>query len=186
MPFDAFARRRVHGAMLDSLRELDWAPRSLRRLRRDVDARDRQPAPRRSVASPRKRKSPTRCGMTVARLREDASSSCARSTSAPCARSTRRPRTARRCSSCASTRRGRVTPARAQGAARAPGQGDRAAARARAADPGALLRGRADAGRNRRGHRRRRVARVAAALAGDVAPRAPAARLARLPEAQAA
>ena len=38
VPFDAFARRRVQGAMLDSLREVDWAPRSLRRLRRDVDA----------------------------------------------------------------------------------------------------------------------------------------------------
>ncbi|MBI4264092.1 MAG: RNA polymerase sigma factor FliA [Acidobacteria bacterium] len=38
VPFDAFARRRIQGAMLDSLRELDWAPRSLRRLRRDVDA----------------------------------------------------------------------------------------------------------------------------------------------------
>lgn len=38
VPFDAFARRRVQGAMLDSLRELDWAPRSLRRVRRDVDA----------------------------------------------------------------------------------------------------------------------------------------------------
>ncbi len=37
VPFEAFARRRVHGAMLDSLRGLDWAPRSLRRLRRDVD-----------------------------------------------------------------------------------------------------------------------------------------------------
>jgi RNA polymerase sigma factor for flagellar operon FliA len=37
VPFDAFARRRVQGAMLDSLRELDWAPRSLRRMRRDVD-----------------------------------------------------------------------------------------------------------------------------------------------------
>jgi RNA polymerase sigma factor for flagellar operon FliA len=37
VPFDAFARRRVQGAMLDSLRELDWAPRSLRRLRREVD-----------------------------------------------------------------------------------------------------------------------------------------------------
>jgi RNA polymerase sigma factor for flagellar operon FliA len=37
VPFDAYARRRVHGAMLDSLRELDWAPRSLRRMRRDVD-----------------------------------------------------------------------------------------------------------------------------------------------------
>ena len=33
-----FARRRIQGAMLDSLRDMDWAPRSLRRLRRDVDA----------------------------------------------------------------------------------------------------------------------------------------------------
>ena len=38
VPFDAFARRRVHGAMIDSLRGLDWAPRSVRRARRDVDA----------------------------------------------------------------------------------------------------------------------------------------------------
>ena len=38
VPFDAFARRRIQGAMLDSLRELDWAPRALRKLRRDVDS----------------------------------------------------------------------------------------------------------------------------------------------------
>jgi RNA polymerase sigma factor for flagellar operon FliA len=38
VPFDAFARRRVQGAMLDALRDLDWAPRSLRKLRRDLDA----------------------------------------------------------------------------------------------------------------------------------------------------
>lgn len=38
VPFDAFARRRVQGAMLDSLRDLDWAPRSLRRMRRNVDS----------------------------------------------------------------------------------------------------------------------------------------------------
>jgi RNA polymerase sigma factor for flagellar operon FliA len=37
VPFDAFARRRIHGAMLDALRSLDWAPRTMRRLRRDVD-----------------------------------------------------------------------------------------------------------------------------------------------------
>lgn len=37
VPFDAFARRRIHGAMLDALRDMDWAPRSLRKLRRDVD-----------------------------------------------------------------------------------------------------------------------------------------------------
>jgi RNA polymerase sigma factor FliA len=38
VPFDAFARRRVHGAMLDWLRNLDLAPRSIRKQRRDVDA----------------------------------------------------------------------------------------------------------------------------------------------------
>jgi RNA polymerase sigma factor FliA len=38
VPFDAFARRRIQGAMLDALRDLDWAPRSLRKLRRDRDA----------------------------------------------------------------------------------------------------------------------------------------------------
>jgi len=37
VPFDAFARRRIHGAMLDALRGLDWAPRSARKLRRDLD-----------------------------------------------------------------------------------------------------------------------------------------------------
>ena len=38
VPFDAFARRRIHGAMLDALRHLDWAPRSVRRLRRELDS----------------------------------------------------------------------------------------------------------------------------------------------------
>jgi RNA polymerase sigma factor for flagellar operon FliA len=37
VPFDAYARRRIHGAMLDSLRDLDWAPRAVRKMRRDVD-----------------------------------------------------------------------------------------------------------------------------------------------------
>lgn len=37
VPFDAFARRRVHGAMVDSLRGMDWAPRSVRRMRRELD-----------------------------------------------------------------------------------------------------------------------------------------------------
>jgi len=37
VPFDAFARRRIHGAMLDALRDLDWAPRSLRKMQRSVD-----------------------------------------------------------------------------------------------------------------------------------------------------
>ncbi len=38
VPFDAFARRRVLGAMLDELRSLDRAPRSLRRLSRERDS----------------------------------------------------------------------------------------------------------------------------------------------------
>ena len=37
VPFDAFARRRINGAMLDALRDLDWAPRSVRRLGRTMD-----------------------------------------------------------------------------------------------------------------------------------------------------
>ena len=37
VPFDAFARRRVMGAMLDELRSLDWAPRSLRRNSRQLE-----------------------------------------------------------------------------------------------------------------------------------------------------
>lgn len=37
VPFDAFARRRIHGAMLDSLRRLDWVPRAVRERQRLVD-----------------------------------------------------------------------------------------------------------------------------------------------------
>ena len=55
VPFDAFARRRIHGAMLDALRELDWAPRSVRKLRRDVDGDHRAAAAR---ARPRARGAP--------------------------------------------------------------------------------------------------------------------------------
>jgi RNA polymerase sigma factor FliA len=37
VPFEAFARQRVHGAMLDSLRGMDWAPRSVRKKQRALD-----------------------------------------------------------------------------------------------------------------------------------------------------
>lgn len=37
VPFDAFARRRIHGAMVDALRQLDMTPRSVRKQRRDID-----------------------------------------------------------------------------------------------------------------------------------------------------
>jgi RNA polymerase sigma factor for flagellar operon FliA len=37
VPFDAFARRRIQGAMLDALRQLDRVPRSVRRLQRNVE-----------------------------------------------------------------------------------------------------------------------------------------------------
>jgi RNA polymerase sigma factor FliA len=36
--FKTYAEMRVRGAMLDSLRDLDWAPRSLRRRAREVEA----------------------------------------------------------------------------------------------------------------------------------------------------
>lgn len=38
VPFEAFARPRVHGAIVDSLRELDWVPRSVRALERKAVA----------------------------------------------------------------------------------------------------------------------------------------------------
>jgi RNA polymerase sigma factor for flagellar operon FliA len=38
VPFDAFARRRIQGAMLDALRQLDWVPRSIRKLQRSVES----------------------------------------------------------------------------------------------------------------------------------------------------
>ncbi len=60
VPFDAFARRRIHGAMLDALRDLDWVPRSLRRLRRDVDGAMARRCAGGSAASRRKRRSPPR------------------------------------------------------------------------------------------------------------------------------
>jgi RNA polymerase sigma factor for flagellar operon FliA len=37
VPFDAYARRRVHGAMLDALRRLDSVPRSVRRFQREAE-----------------------------------------------------------------------------------------------------------------------------------------------------
>ncbi len=37
VPFGGYARRRIHGAMLDALRGMDWAPRAARKLRREVD-----------------------------------------------------------------------------------------------------------------------------------------------------
>jgi RNA polymerase sigma factor for flagellar operon FliA len=65
VPFDAFARRRVQGAMLDSLREVDWAPRSLRRLRRDVDSA--VASLRRTLGrDPEEKEVATEMGLTVA------------------------------------------------------------------------------------------------------------------------
>lgn len=42
IPFQRFAARRVRGAMLDSVRAADWAPRSVRRLSRRFDAMEQQ------------------------------------------------------------------------------------------------------------------------------------------------
>ena len=170
VPFDAFARRRVQGAMLDSLRDLDWAPRSLRRLRRDVDARRRRRCAASSDASRRSRRSPRRwacrwpsTSKTLEQLRtlDLGAVALARRAGA---------RTARRASSCASI------PARASSQ-----QLERKELRAHLAKAIEQLPERerqilalyyeeeltlAEIGA---GHRRRRVARVAAALAGAVA-----------------
>lgn len=42
IPFARFAARRVRGAMLDSVRAADWAPRSVRRLARKFDVMEQQ------------------------------------------------------------------------------------------------------------------------------------------------
>jgi RNA polymerase sigma factor for flagellar operon FliA len=40
-PFDAFARRRISGAILDAVRRRDWAPRSVRAAERNADRAER-------------------------------------------------------------------------------------------------------------------------------------------------
>ena len=143
----------------------------------------RPAAARARRASPRKTRSPRRWRCRR-RNTPRCSTRCARSTSARSGSSTRRARTARRCSSCASTRtRAPTCSSSASNCARLLAQRPHRAARTRTADPGALLRGRADDGRDRRGHRRLRVARVAAAVAGAVPPaREPARRRSAWPE----
>ncbi len=42
IPFARFAARRVRGAMIDSVRASDWAPRSVRRLSRQFDAMEQE------------------------------------------------------------------------------------------------------------------------------------------------
>jgi len=68
-PFDAFARRRIAGAVLDAVRRRDWAPRSVRAGERRADRAER------TLASTLRR-TPTmaeiadEAGMTVAELAE--------------------------------------------------------------------------------------------------------------------
>ena len=38
VPFERFAARRIRGAILDSVRSVDWAPRSVRALGRALEA----------------------------------------------------------------------------------------------------------------------------------------------------
>ena len=170
VPFDAFARRRVQGAMLDcaarsrlgaalaaphaprrrlrpsrSLRhELEREPNEDEIAARDVD--DRRP----STSSSLEQLRTLELGAIRSARRDHRGRHAA-------ARAVRRSRGGRRCA--ARTHRAAAATSR---------NAIERAARARAPDPGALLRGRADAGRDRRGHRRRRVARLAAALAGAV------------------
>ncbi len=169
VPFDAFARRRVHGAMVDSLRGMDWAPRSVRRMRRDVDARDRASSGTSSIASRPSSKSPRALSVTepdyhrmldqiravdLAAIRQLESGPDEQSLLDVAFDPDEGPH--------ARLERAEMREHLARAILEMPG--------ARAPDSLALLRARADAGRDRRSHRRRRVARVAAAHAGHRAP----------------
>ena len=148
VPFDAFARRRVDGAMLDALRELDWAPRSLRRLRREMDA---------AVASlrhrlgrePREEEIADAMDLSVPGIREGArTASNPGSRLGPSARRTHAGRhTAHRAVHRRVGRRRNAT--RAQGTQAPSRTRDRGIAGTRAADSRPLLPGRADAGGDR-------------------------------------
>jgi RNA polymerase sigma factor for flagellar operon FliA len=49
---EQYAWTRVHGAVLDQLRKLDWAPRSVRRTQRQIDTATREFGAACTVASP--------------------------------------------------------------------------------------------------------------------------------------
>lgn len=42
VPFERYAARRIRGAILDSVRQSDWAPRSVRRLARQLEAAEQE------------------------------------------------------------------------------------------------------------------------------------------------
>ena len=182
VPFDAFARRRVQGAMLDALRELDWAPRSLRRMRRDLDRR-RSPG----CAHELKRE-PTEdevAGeLSMSRAEYDKALDQIRTLDLGAIRQL--DATGEDGSPllelCIDPRRRARRAARTQGAAR---RCWRSAIRELPERERQILalyyEEELTHGRNRRGHRRLRVARVAAALAGAVPPARQHARRARRP-----
>ena len=166
VPFDAFARRRVQGAMLDALRDLDWAPRSLRRLRREVDAAIARLRRRAGARARRGTKWPREMSMSPAEYdKAHRPAPHAGRRRHPPARRHRRRRLSR-CSSCASIRtKGPDAQLERKELRELLARAHHGTARTRTADSGALLRRRDDDGRDRRGHRRLRIARVAAAVA---------------------
>jgi RNA polymerase sigma factor for flagellar operon FliA len=50
VPFDRFAARRIRGAILDAVRAVDWAPRSVRALGRELEAVEQELANQRGAA----------------------------------------------------------------------------------------------------------------------------------------
>ena len=50
VPFDRFAARRIRGAILDAVRAVDWAPRSVRALGRELEAVEQELANQRGTA----------------------------------------------------------------------------------------------------------------------------------------
>ena len=170
VPFDAFARRRVQGAMLDALRELDWAPRSLRKHAPRARPGDGASAP---SAPPR-----ADGGRNRRRVEDDArpptdarSNSSARWSSARSARSTTAAAEgAGLLDLCFDPDEGPEVRAAADGAARAPGARDRAAAARERHILAMYYQQEMTLAEIGAGHRGRRIAGVAASLAGDLAP----------------
>ena len=66
---EQYAWTRIHGAVLDELRRMDWAPRSVRRWERDMDKAVEEFTALHG-RRPRTRSSPTPMGITVAELRK--------------------------------------------------------------------------------------------------------------------
>lgn len=73
--FETFATQRVRGAMLDELRQNDWAPRGVRRNRRSIESAIRA-LEQRLGAAPRETDIARELGMTLTEYQQFSAASC--------------------------------------------------------------------------------------------------------------